>query len=148
VGSLCVVLFFDEHNPQDAVILAVYATIPTPPPGRLTFVTSYEQLNGVSIASGGVQTVSLTGGSSNLPAGILGVLYKVFFTSATVGAFLQLAPHGTSDIGAYATIGNIVVANSYVNSTGVLAVDANGSIDLKAINGSCTVTLYTYGYVF
>lgn len=147
VGALCAVLFFDEHNPQDAVIIATFASSPTPPPGRVTFVTGYQQMYDVVIAAGNIQTFSLTGGSSNIPTGVLGVLYKTFFTSATVGAFIQLAPHGASDITAYASIGNIAVANSYLDGGGMLAVDTTGNIDIKANAGSCTVTLYTYGYI-
>ena len=146
IGSLCAVLFFDEHNPQDAVIIATFATIPAPPPGRVTFVTGYQQLHNVIITAGTTQTYTLAS-ASGIPTGVLGVLYKAFFTSPTVGAFLQLAPHGASDMAAYASIGNITVANSYLNGMGVLQVDATGSLDITANAGACTVTLYTYGYV-
>ncbi|HCI79001.1 MAG TPA: hypothetical protein DHW02_04860 [Ktedonobacter sp.] len=147
IGALCAVLFFDEHNPQDAVIIATFASIPSPPPGRVTFMTGYQQIYDVVIAAGNVQAFSLIGGSSNIPTGVLGVLYKAFFTSAMVGAYIQLAPHGASDITAYASIGNIATANSYIDGVGILAVDASGNIDIKANAGSCTVTLYTYGYI-
>lgn len=146
VGSLCAVLFFDEHNLQDAVIIATFAAIPAPPPGRITFVAGYQQLHNVTIAAGATQTTTLTG-TSGIPTGVLGVLYKAFFTSPTVGAYIQLAPHGASDITAYASIGNIVVANTYLDGMSVLQVDATGSIDIKANGGACTVTLYTYGYI-
>jgi hypothetical protein len=76
------------------------------------------------------------------------VLYKAFFTSATVGAYIQLAPHGASDITAYESIGNIQVANASVNGCGVLQVDSSGKIDIKANVGNCTITLYTHGYTF
>jgi len=146
LGALCAVLFFDEHNLQDAVVIATFATIPAAPPGRVTFSTGYQQLLNVSIAAGVTQTFTFTG-ASGIPAGVLGVLYKAYFTSATVGAYLQLAPHGASDISAYATLGSIAVANTFINGGGMLPVDINGSIDVKANTGACTVTLYTYGYV-
>ena len=117
IGSLCAVLFFDEHNPQDAVVIAT------------------------------TQTYTLTGASSGIPVGALGVLYKAFFTSPTVGAYIQLAPHGASDSTAYASIGNIAIANSYLDGMGILQVNATGSIDISANAGACTVTLYTYGYI-
>ena len=145
-GALCAVLFFDEHNPQDAVIIATFAAIPAPPPGRVTFVAGYQQFHNVPLAAGATQTFTLTG-ASGIPTGVLGVLYKAFFTSPTVGAFIQLAPHGASDITAYASIGNIAVANGYLDAMGVLQVDATGSLDIKANTGACTVTLYTYGYI-
>ncbi len=147
VSSLCAVLFFDEHNPQDAVIIATFASAPTPPPGRVTFVSGYQQLQNVSIAAGTTQTYAVTGGSSGIPNGVLGVLYKAYFTSASVGAYIQLAPHASGDINAYGSIGNTAVANTTMNGMGVLAVDATGSLDIKANGGACSVTLYTYGYI-
>ncbi len=146
VGALCAVLFFDEHNPQDAVVIATFAAIPAPPPGRVTFVAGYQQVHNVTIAAGVTQTFTLTG-ASGIPTGVLGVLYKAFFTSPTVGAFIQLAPHGASDITAYASIGNIAMASSYLDGMGILQVDATGSLDIKANTGACTVTLYTHGYI-
>ncbi len=147
-GSLCAILFFDEHNPQDAVIIATFVTIPTPAPGRVTFVSGYQQFLNNSIASGAIQTYTLTGTSSGIPTGAIGVLYKAYFSSATVGAYIQLAPHGASDTSAYATIGNTAIANTTINAMGMLQLDATGSIDIKANNGVCSVTLYTYGYIF
>jgi hypothetical protein len=152
VNSPCVVLFFDEQNYTDAVVLAVYPNasqgIPVPTPGRLVFVAGYQQFSNQSINAGAVSTFTLTGGASGIPVGALGVLYKAYFTSATVGAFIQLAPHAASDITAYATIGNLAIASGFFNGTGFLQLDANGRIDIKANTGTCTVTLYTYGYTF
>ncbi len=146
VGALCALLFFDEHNLQDAVLIATFAAIPPLPPGRVTFLTGYQHFLNISIAAGTTQTFTLLG-ASGIPVGVLGVLYKAYFTSATVGAYLQLAPHGASDVSAYATLGTIAVANIFINGGGMLQVDTGGSIDIKANNGSCNVTLYTYGYV-
>lgn len=148
----CAVLFFDEQNLNDAVVIAVYPNstegYPSPPPGRTTFVAGYEQINASVINSGNTSTFTLTGGSSGIPNGALGMVYKAFFTSATVGAYIQLAPHGVSDITAYGSFGNIQVANAYVNGNGILQVDSAGKIDIKANGGNCTVTLYTHGYIF
>ena len=150
-GALCAVLFFDEHNQQDAVIIAIFANgpngLPTPPPGRLTFVTAYKQISGDVISSGNTNVYTLTGGSSGIPQGALGVIFKASFTCPTTGASLLLAPHAAADITAYAAIGNITVANSTLDGMGLLPVDAAGKIDVKANGGTCTVTLYTYGYV-
>jgi len=152
VNSLCAVLFFDEQNYTDAVVLAVYPNaaqgVPVPAPGRVVFVSGYQQFLNQSISAGAVSTFTLTGGSSGIPVGALGVLYKAYFTSATVGAFIQLAPHAAADITAYASIGNLDVASGFLNGTGLLQLDASGRIDVKANTGACTVTLYTYGYVF
>ncbi len=149
VGALCAVLFFDEHNPQDAVVIATFANgssgLPAPPPGRLTFVTGHLQFNNIAIAAGATSTFTLVGGA--IPSSALGVVYKAYFTSATVASFINLAPHGAADITAYATIGNLASANGFVNGGGLLQLDANGQIDVRANGGSCTVSLYTHGYV-
>lgn len=149
-GGYCAVLFFDEHNQQDAVVIAVYPNgsqgVPAPPPGRITFTTPYVQLSGVTINAGVTNTYQLNGGGSGLPSGILGVLYRATFSSATVGAYLQMAPH-SGTIGNYHFLGNIQVANQYVNTPGVLQVDSAGSVDIKANGGNCLVTLWTHGYV-
>ncbi|GCE07367.1 hypothetical protein [Dictyobacter aurantiacus] len=149
-GSLCAVLFFDEHNASDAVVLAVYSTgsvVPTPAPGRVTFVPGYRQINGDVLSAGSVSTYTLSGGSSGIPSRALGVLYKAYYSSSTLNSYVQLAPHGASDLSAYATLGNTVSAGAAINGAGLLALDAQGRIDVKAQVGSCTLTLYTYGYV-
>lgn len=149
-GALCAVLFFNDNNPQDAVVIAVFDSaghaIPAPPAGRLTFVTSHLQINGDTIATGATNTYSIAGGSSGIPDGARGVLFKAYFTSTSAGAYIELAPHGGS-INAYATIGNLPTAGGFLNGTGLLALDSTGKIDIKANIGNCTVTLYTYGYV-
>ena len=150
-GTLCAILFFDEHNPQDAVVISTFANgssgLPTPPPGRLTFVTGFRQIFNDTIAAGSTHTYTLSGGSSGIPLGVLGVLYKANFTSSTIGASIHLAPHAATDITAYNTVGNLTVANSSIDGMGTLAVDTMGQIDIQANTGACTITLYTYGYV-
>ncbi|MBA2678306.1 MAG: hypothetical protein H0U76_07935 [Ktedonobacteraceae bacterium] len=152
LNTLCAVLFFDEQNYTDAVVLAVYPNgsqgVPVPAPGRIVFVNGYQQFSSQTINAGSASTFTLTGGSSGIPAGALGTLYKVFFSSPTAGSYIQLAPHGASDMSAYASVGNLPLANGTLNSTGTLQMDAAGRIDIKANNGNCTVTLYTHGYVF
>lgn len=152
VNAFCAVLFFDEQNYSDAVVLAIYPNatqgVPTPAPGRLVFVAGYQQFLNQSISAGSVSTFTLTGGTSAIPLGALGVLYKAFFSSATVGAYIQLAPHAAADITAYASIGNLAVANGSVNGSGLLQLDSSGRIDVKANTATCMVTLYTHGYIF
>lgn len=148
-NTLCAVLFFDEHNPQDAVVLATFTNgssgFPTPPPGRLTFVDGYRQINNDTLTAGSTNTYTLTGGSSGIPQGASAILYKAVFSSPTVGAFIQIAPHA-ADITAYAAVGNIALASGTLDGTGLLPVDGTGKIDIKASTGTCTVSLYTYGY--
>lgn len=148
-GALCALLFFDRQNPQDAVVIATFANessgLPSPPPGRVTFVTGFRQANNVTIATGTSQTFTLTG-SGGIPTGALGVLYKLNITSATVGAYINLSPHGSDDT-LYAAAGNIVSANEHLNACGIISLSAQGQLDLKAYTGTCTVTLSTYGYI-
>ncbi len=148
VGAYCAVLFFDEQNLADAVVLAVYPNgnggVPSPAPGRVVLVTPVQQVSAVAITNNTTQTFTV---GTNIPAGSKAVLLKAYFTSPTVGSFIQIAPHG-GDLTGNATIGNLAVANGYVNAQAIVAVDSNGSLDIKANVGNCTVTLYTYGYVF
>ncbi len=150
-GALCAVLFFDEHNPQDAVIIALFSngasSLPAPPPARLTFVTGYRQVYNDTIAAGTTNTYTLSGANAGIPTGALGVLYKAYFTSPGAGAYIQLTPHGATDPTAYASIGNLALANSYLDGMGLLQLDGGGRIDIKANAGACTVTLYTHGYM-
>jgi hypothetical protein len=146
-GDFCAVLFFDENNQSDAVVVAVYTngTLPTNP-GQTTFVTGFNQFSATAINSGVTSTFTVTGGSTGIPTGVSGVLYKIQFSSPTAGAFLQIAPHGAT-IGNYNGAGNIQVASSFYYGDGIVQVDANGQIDIKANVGNCTVWLYTYGYI-
>ncbi len=145
-GALCALLLFDEQNLSDGCILAIYGNAPSQPPGRTVIVPGYQQFSNVAIAAGVTQTFSLAGGSSGIPVGALGVLFKAFYGSTVVGAYVNMAPHGGS-IGNYVTIGNTQAASQSVNGNGVLPVDANGQIDVQANAGTCNVTLNTYGYV-
>lgn len=146
-GASCAVLFFDAQNPLDAVIIAVYGTAPSPAPGRLTFVTPIQQLNTVTINAGTTNTYTLNNGLSGIPDNILGVICRAYFSSATVGAWIGIAPHGGS-VSDYWVLGNEPVANQSVNGNALIPVDSNGQIDIKANVGNCTVNLYTYGYIF
>lgn len=149
-NTYCAVLFFDEQNYTDAVVIAIYPNgsqgVPSPAPGRTTFVTGFQQINASVINAGNTSNFTLTG-SGGIPSGALGVIYKAFFTSATVGAYIQLAPHSAT-ITDYASIGNIQLANAFINGCGTLQLDSAGKIDIKANTGNCTVTLYTHGYIF
>jgi hypothetical protein len=150
VNAPCAVLFFDEQNSNDACIIAIYPNstegIPTPPPGRTTFTTGYRHIN-ASVINAGVTTSFTIIGSGGIPTGALGILYKAYFTSATVHSYIELAPK-SGTITDYATIGWLSVANDYLNGCGVLQLDSAGKIDIKANTGNCTVTLYTHGYIY
>lgn len=150
-GANCALLLFDEHNLNDGCIIAIYPNgsfgVPSPPPGRTVFVTPYQQIANVAFAVNQVQTFSMEGPGSGIPAGALGVLFKAYFGSPTVGAYMYLGPHGTSTLGSYASLGNIAVANQTINASGIIPVDNNGNIDVQGLGGACNLNLFTYGYV-
>ncbi len=143
VGASCAVLFFDESNHTDAVIIAVYGLpVPTPTPGRVVFSTPEQEINAQVITAGSTSAFSM---GANIPTDALGILYKVFFTSPTSAAYIQIAPHNGT-IADYAEHGNLSAANATHRASGMVALN-NGQIDIKASTGTCTVTLWTYGYV-
>lgn len=141
-GAACAILFFDETNYTDAVVIAVYGTAPNPIPGRVVFCTPIQQINAQSITSGSTSTFTMSG----LPANVRGVIYQVFFTSATSAAYIQIAPHSAT-IADYAEHGDLSAASATHRAVGIVPVDANAQIDIKANTGACTVTLWVYGYV-
>ncbi|HEY7418434.1 MAG TPA: hypothetical protein VH593_24855 [Ktedonobacteraceae bacterium] len=149
VNAMCAVLFFDAQNPADAVILAVYPNgsqgIPVPAPGRLVLTTGYQQFVNQAITSSTVYTATLVG-HGGIPFGAIAVLVAAYFTSPSANAYVQFAPHSGS-IGDYFTLGNLAVANGYINGNAILPLDSQGRIDVRANNGNCTVTLATQGYV-
>ena len=149
-GALCAVLFFDEQNPQDAVVIATFANgsngLPAPAPGRVVFVTGFRQVNAVAIKSGSISTMTLWG-AGGIPSWASGVVFKAYFTSPTTGAFVTITPHNPADSNAYVTLGNIQVANAYVNGGGLVQLDGNGQIDIIANSRKSTVSLYTHVYI-
>ena len=150
VGALCAVLFFDEQNPTDAVVIATFGNggsgIPSPAPGRITFVSGYRQINAAVINAGSTQSFQMSG-NGGIPLGAAGILYKAYFTSPTANAYITICPHNPNDSNAYGAIGNLPAANGFLNGNGVIPLDASGQIDIFAATGNCTVWLYTYGYV-
>lgn len=146
-NNLCAVLFFDEQNYTDAVIIAIYpgagVGAPTYPPGRTTFIPLWNFVNGITINNGNTSTFTVTG-SHNIPATALALLIGGYFTSATAGAYLQLGAHGGANVIA---LGNLYAANGFINGGGIIPVDSNGKIDFKANAGDCIATFSIYGYI-
>jgi len=144
VGATCAVLFFDESNYTDAVVIAVYGSpAPSPTPGRVVFSTSVQQINATTVNNGVTSTFTMSG----LPTGILGIVYRLSMSTATAGAFIYAGPHGAT-LSNYVELDNPGIAGALVDISGLLPVDASGKIDIQANGGNCTVTLYSYGYVF
>jgi hypothetical protein len=149
VNAMCAVLFFDEQNYTDAVVLAVYPNgsqgIPVPTPGRVVLTAGAALFTSQFITSGSVATFTATGG--NIPGGALGIIFSANFTSSSAGSYIQIAPHGAANIGNYVVIGNLPATNAFLNGGGLVQLDSSGKIDIKANGGNCTVSLYTQGYV-
>lgn len=146
-NNLCAVLFFDQQNYTDALIVAIYPGAgvggPIYPPGRVTFVPQWTAVNGVTITSGNTNTYMVTG-LQNVPSGALGVLVSGFFTSGAPAAYVQVGAHGVAGV---LTLGNLYTANGFINGNGIIPLLSDGKIDVKANSGDCTVTLNIYGYV-
>lgn len=149
INALCAVLFFDEQNYSDAVVLAVYPNgaqgIPTPAPGRVVFVSGFQQISNVVIANGTTATFTIAG-SGGIPLAALGVIFTMSFTSTVPGAGLQCGPHSVN-LSSYVALGNLPSANAILSTNGLVQLDSNGKLDIKALNGSCTVNFFTQGYV-
>ncbi len=151
VNALCAVLFFDEQNYTDAVVLAVYPNgsqgIPVPAPGRVVFLaTPYTVINAVVINAGVTNTYTVTN-VGGIPMGALGVLFKAILIASAAPAHLDFAAHG-GDLSRTVSLGNVTSATQTLNGGGILPVDGNGQIDIKANSANCTTTFYIYGYVF
>ena len=141
-GAACAVLFFDETNYTDGVIIAVYGSAPSPTPGRVIFTTPVCQINAQTINNGVTSTFPMSG----MPAGVLGIVYRLTMSTSTAGAFIYAGPHGAT-ISNYAELDNPGVPGALMNIGGILPVDTNGKIDIQANGGNCVVTLFTFGYV-
>jgi len=150
-GALCAVLFFDTQNPTDAVIIAMYPNgstgLPSPPPGRVSYVTPAQIFASFSIGSGSTSTWAVVGGSTGVPTNATGVLCKAYFSSPTVGSYIAIAPAGAgANIGKYLTIGNLQLSGQFLNGAGLVPVDSLGRLDIQANTGTCSTTLFIYGY--
>lgn len=141
-GASCAVLFFDESNHTDAVIIAVYGSAPSPAPGRVVFATPVRQINAQTINSGITSTFTM----SSMPTGVLGIVYRITMSTSTAGAFIYAGPHGAT-LSNYTELDNPGVSGAFVGMSGLLPVDASGKIDIQANGGNCTITLWTFGYV-
>ncbi len=149
-GAFCAVLFFDETNANDAVIIAVYPNgsqgVPvTVANGLITFVTPAAGNSNFLVNAGNTTTINLWG--NGIPNGAMAVLVQVFFTSPTSNARVYLAPHNSGNIADYIVVGNLYAANATIFAIGVLPLDGNGQADVNANGGNCTITVITYGYV-
>jgi hypothetical protein len=147
VNNQCAVLFFDEQNYSDALIIAIYPGAgiggQAYPPGRITFVPLFNLINSITIPNGTTNTYTIAG-SNNIPSGALGVLISGYFTSASTATYVQIGAHGAASA---LTIGNLYTANGFVNSDALVPLSSDGKIDVKANAGDCVFSMNVYGYV-
>ncbi len=148
-GAFCAVLFFDETNSNDAVVLACYPNGSNGVPsgsisGTITFVTPAAGNSNFLVNAGNTTTINLFG--NGIPNGAKAVLVQVFFTSPTANSRIYLAPHNGT-LADYIVLGNLYAANATIFTTGILPLDVNGQADVNANGGNCTITVITYGYV-
>jgi hypothetical protein len=112
--------------------------------GLITFVTPAAGNSNFLVNNGTTSTINLFG--SGIPNSAKAVLLQVQFTSPSVNARIQLAPHG-GNLNGYMIVGGLYAANQTLWATAILPVDVNGQVDVFAAGGNCTVTVWTYGYV-
>jgi len=147
-NNLCAILFFDVQNYTDAVILAVFPNVnqgaPANPPGRLTFLPTYTMASNDTITNGTSKTYTVTGGTTGVPVGTLGILISAYFTSSSVATWINITAHSGNGF----TLGNLYTASGFVNGGGLVPLSSNGQIDITANGGDCIVTANLYGYVF
>lgn len=148
-GALAAVLFFDEHNPQDAVVISVYPNgsqgVPSSSAhGIMNFVTPAAGNSGFLVNSGNINTINMFG--NGIPSTATAVLALVTFTSPTANARLELSAHN-ANLNGEMIVGNLYAANQNIWANGIIPVDVNGQVDVSAVGGNCTVTVWTYGYV-
>jgi hypothetical protein len=150
VTAYCAVLFFDEANPNDCVIIATYGNgangFPVPPPGRVVFVAGFQQVASQVINAGTTQAFQISG-NGGIPSGALGILFKLSFSSAAVPAHLDMAAHN-GDLANTVSLGDAQAIGATVQGVGICPLDAAGKVDIRANGGNCTTSLRTYGYVF
>lgn len=142
-GAYCAVLFFDECNLTDAVVIATYTSptsgsIPAYPPGRVTFIPRYTLRSG-SMAAGA--TIIQAGGVGNIPAKANAILCSILISSATSTATAKFGPPG-SDI-CYMTV---QAANKELDMSCVIPLNSNGQLGVS-LSATTTVTIYVYGYI-
>jgi hypothetical protein len=146
IGDNCAILFFDANNPSDAIILAVYGSGPALSVGRIIFVASFQQINASVINSGVTETFTLVSPAAGIPTGALGTLFKAYFSATATPAHIDLAAH-SGNLSETCSIGEVTSTSQTMNGGGILPLDSNGKIDIKANGANCTVNLFTYGYV-
>jgi hypothetical protein len=149
-GALCAILFFDAQNPGDAVIIAMYPNgstgLPAPPPGRVTYIAPVQIFNNFSLGAGSTSTWTVVG-SNNIPTTATGVLCKAYFSSPTVGSYIVVSPTGAGANNVrYLTVGNLQLANQFINGAGLVPLDSQGRLDVQANTGTCSTTLHIYGF--
>ncbi len=113
--------------------------------GSTYFLTPYQLTTNPTVNAGTTTTLT-AGGVGGIPSGAFGVLIAASITSATVGAYLQIGPNG-GNLAHYPTLGNIQVANQYVNGPVTCPLSSN-KIDVHANVGNIVLqTWYIYGYI-
>ena|SRR5260221_11482839 len=111
--------------------------------------TPYVLLAAATLTAGTVNTYTVTGGGTGIPAGAIAVLLQCSFSSASTGPWIQFAPH-SGDLAKYMTLGNITTSGSggTINGVGIQPIDTSGKMDVRANSANCTVTVNIYGYVY
>ncbi|GCE51074.1 hypothetical protein EI42_04943 [Thermosporothrix hazakensis] len=152
-GAACAVLFFDENNHTDAVVLAVYPQgnygVPTPLPGRVTMlIPPYRPYNGTTFEANTTTVATFTGGSTGIPVGVRAILCSLQSAPTSGAGYVVLKPTNlTPDIGMGIQTSQGSVAGVYEKVFGILPMAPDGKVNVRTINAKCAVVLEITGYI-
>ncbi|GHO78494.1 hypothetical protein KSD_62650 [Ktedonobacter sp. SOSP1-85] len=142
-GAYCAVLFFDEHNLNDAAVIATYASptsgsIPAYKPGRVAFIPKYK-IYDASLPVGA--TTVTAAGVSNIPGAANAVLCNIaYICSSSASATLSIGPTG-----APTCTMNVQATNKEIDMSCTVPL-SGGQFVLNASIASYA-TVYIYGYI-
>lgn len=99
-----------------------------------------------TVNSGSTSALTVAGGATGVPTTAYAVIITATITSATVGAFGLVGPHGVSLTG-WVQVGNVQVTNQFVSAQVIVPFLTN-QIDVKASGGNIVLqSWFIVGYV-
>jgi hypothetical protein len=131
-GAYCAILFFDEHNLNDTVVIPAYK------PGRVAFIPKYK-IYDASLPVGA--TTVTAAGVSNIPSAVNAVLCNIaYICSSSASATLSIGPTG-----APTCTMNVQATNKEIDMSCTVPL-SSGQFVLNASIASYA-TVYIYGYI-
>lgn len=154
-NAFCAVLFFNEHDHSDAVIVAVYPNgsvgVPappvTPPPPPPPLGTSVLFANAATVLNGALYSAAFAlqlGGLYGVPSGAAGVYLTVAITTNTANAYVTIAPYGSSQY--QLAVGEQETTVPVTWGDGVVALGSN-FVTITPSAANTHIYLWVNGYI-